>query len=279
MKLFIANSSKQSVGGGWSFIANLKKALPGLVTDDYEQAEVYFIASPSMVQRDEVLEAKRNGKKIVLRIDNAVRNSRNRNTGMSRMKDFALWADLVIFQSRWAREYLEPFVNVSSMIIHNSVDETIFYQGTNPLNHHYLYSRYSRDETKGWEMARYYFSQIALREPEAKLTIIGQFSPELVEGNFDFYMDEKFTFMGVQPAQVVAEQLRLTNYLIAPYFNDACSNTIIEALLCGCELYEEPMLKTGGTPEIISAFKNQGPEYFHLGRMGAQYKDVIEKLA
>lgn len=276
--VFVANSSQQQIGGGWSFISNFKLALHDKVTEDYDNAKVYFIASPTMVQREEVAQAKRDGKKIILRIDNAVRNSRNRNTGMTRMKDFAQAADAVIYQSSWARGYLLPFLDVSGEVIHNSADESIFHGPNVSKPMTFVYSRYNRDETKNVEQARYYFSRIFERDSSAHLNIIGQYSPELVNGNFDFYAGEKFDFFGVQTPDVVAEILRRSRTLIAPFFNDACSNTIIEALLCGCEVFDEPMTKTGGTPEILSAFKNQGPDYFHLARMGAQYWEVIEDV-
>ena len=109
MKIHLAKYEPNRIGGGWTFMRNLVKAMQEELFVDYENADIYFIASPSMVSRDEVKQAKADGKSIVLRLDNAVRNSRNRNTGMSRMFDFAQMADLVIYQSQWARDYLEPF--------------------------------------------------------------------------------------------------------------------------------------------------------------------------
>lgn len=277
--IYLANSSQQKYGGGFSFIDNFRKAMGTQVTDNYDQANVYLIPGPTMVQREEVAQAKRDGKKVILRVDNAVRNSRNRNTGMSRMKDFAKAADAVVFQSRWTRDYLTPFLDVSGEVIHNAVDESVFHsRGRNAKPMTFLYSRYNRDETKNWEMARYQFSQTWLHDKSAELTIIGNFSPELVEGSFDFYMGERVIFLGVQPPEQIATVLRSVEYLIAPYYNDACSNTIIEALLCGCEVLGEPMLSTGGTPEILAAYESFGPEYFYLERMAAQYRDVIGKL-
>jgi hypothetical protein len=112
MKIYIARLELGRTGGGWSFQDNFYNGLKDHVTANIEEADVYFISSPSMVQRAEVQEAKAKGLKIVLRLDNAVRNSRNRNTGMSRMKDFAEWADLVVYQSEWAKDYLLPFTGV-----------------------------------------------------------------------------------------------------------------------------------------------------------------------
>lgn len=276
--IYVANSSTQPYGGGFSWVSNFKKAMGSEITEDYGKADVYLIPSPTMVQRDEVKDAKRHGKKIVLRVDNAVRNSRNRNTGMSRMQDFAKWADLVVYQSRWAKDYLDPFLNVGGEVIHNSVDESVFHGPNNARPMTFLYTRYNRDETKNWEQARYYFSRAWMRDNSAHLKIVGNFSPELLEGWFDFYQGERFDFFGVQPPDVLADLYRTSRTVIAPYFMDACSNTVIEALLCGCEIYDEPMLKTGGTPELLDAFKHQGPEYFHLDRMKAQYKEAINKL-
>ena len=110
MKIYIAKFEPDRIGGGWSFASNFHDGMGDLITANYDEADIYFITSPSMVQRDEVAKAKADGKKIVLRLDNAVRNSRNRNTGMTRMKDFAEWSDLIIYQSNWAKDYLMPFL-------------------------------------------------------------------------------------------------------------------------------------------------------------------------
>ncbi len=278
MQIYLANSSKQQYGGGFSFLSNFRKSMGNLITDDYDQADVYFIGSPTLVQREEVAHAQAAGKKIILRLDNAVRNSRNRNTGMSRMVDFAKAADIVIFQSRWAKDYLQPFLDVSGEVIHNSVDQSVF-SGTNVGQQgSYIYSRYNRDETKGWEIARYHFSRIWQRDNSVDLKIIGNFSPELVDGHFDFYQGEKFDFFGVQEPEVISDLLRASKYFLYTYFMDACSNSLIEALLSGCEIVDvQGMAQTGGAPELLSAFREQGAEYFHLDRMAAQYREAIEK--
>lgn len=281
MKIYLANSSKQSLGGGWSWISNFRKGMGELVTDKYDEADVYLVPSPTMVQREEVQKAKLAGKKIVLRIDNAVRNSRNRNTGMTRMKDFAEWADLVIFQSAWAERYLIPFLDIpigKTVVIMNGVDGEVFHARNRKQDSNiYLYSRYNRDETKNWEMARYIFSQIHVeRRGDCQLWIAGQFSPELVESNFDFYNDESYRFLGVQDYHTLADIYRQSSHLIYTYFNDACSNTLIEALCCGCEILDPyKMSETGGAFEIVDKFQAYGPYYFDNSRMCDEYKEAI----
>lgn len=286
IKIYLANSSEQKIGGGWTWLSNFRKAMGEMITEDYEEANVYLIPSGSMVGREEVQKAKEDNKRIVLRVDNALRNSRNRNTGMTRMKDFAKWANLIVYQSNWARKYLMPFLNHDGVVIHNSIDTSLF----NPYNRQpqdrtiYLYTRFNRDETKNWEVARYWYSVKQRQDHNAELWIVGNYSPELIEGNFDFYHNERYKFLGVQPLENMVSIYKQTNYLIFTYFNDACSNTLIEALCCGVNLSGYDLHKeSGGSPEILARFedpfnKEQGLEYFGLERMARQYKEAIERL-
>lgn len=286
MRIYLANSSQQKFGGGFSWIANFRKGMGSRVTDEYDNSDVYLVPSPTMVQREDVIKAKDDGKRIVLRIDNAVRNSRNRNTGMSRMHDFAEWADLIIYQSRWARKYLMPFLGKDGAVIHNGIDTSIFNRDSRNNSDHqiYLYSRFNRDETKNWEAARYWFSQMSVKDRSAELWIVGNFSPELIEGNFDFYNGELYKFWGVQTPETLVSIYKQCNALIYTYFCDACSNTLIEALCCGLRIEGYPFfLETGGAPEIMQYFTDpfkydDGLKYFGLERMCRQYIEEIKKL-
>lgn len=274
MKIYIPHSEDNKTGGGWSWISNIKKAIPEHLTS-YELCDIYLIPSPSMCSKEEVDQAQADGKKIVLRVDNIVRNSRNRNTGMSRMKRFAQQANLVIYQSEFARTLLLPYLERDGVVILNSVDTRIFNPSGRMENEvaKYMYSRVNRDETKNWEMARLLFQQESWkRRGQTKLNIVGQFSPELIEYNFDFYMNEDYNFWGVMtdPASL-ASIYRDSDYFIYSYWNDACSNSLIEALCCGCVISDpHAMLKTGGAPEIVENFMADN-DYFKLERMGHDY--------
>lgn len=281
MKLYIAKQDDNKLGGGWSWISNAKKALADHLVS-YEESEIYLIPSPSMVTKEEVDQAQSDGKKIVLRVDNIVRNSRNRNTGMSRMKRFAEQANLIIYQSEFARSLLIPYLGRDGVVILNSVDTSIF----NPTGRQenevakFMYSRVNRDETKNWEMARLLFQQENWkRRGQAKLNIVGQFSPELIEYNFDFYMDEDYNYWGtISDPSTLASIYRDSDYFIYSYWNDACSNSLIEALCCGCVISDpHAMLITGGAPEIVEAF-NKDNNYFTLDRMGRDYLKAMETL-
>lgn len=277
-KIHIAKYEPNRVGGGWSFARQFADQIKEYLSD-YESADWYFITSPSMVSRDEVKQAQSDGKKILLRLDNIVRNSRNRNTGMSRMYDFAHMADVVIYQSDFARQLLMPFLKVDGSVILNGCDQSIFntFGRTESVNARYLYSRFNRDETKNWEMARTIFQDESVNNEYALLTIVGQFSDEMREYNFDFFNDESYKYLGVISDPVaMANIYRMNDYLIYTYFNDACSNTLIEALSCGCEILDPyDMLLTGGAPEIMTAFEHFGDEYFDIKRVAFQYLEAM----
>lgn len=276
MKVWIANESKQQFGGGFSFIANIQKALD-VFTNDYSEADIVLIPSASMVKPEVAEQAKADGKSVVLRIDNALRNSRNQNKGMARMKRMAEVADLVVYQSAWSQKYLAPFTGKKGRVILNSVNESIFKPGSPAEPFTYLYSRFNRDETKGWEVARYWYSQRQQFQPGARLTIAGQFSEDLINSNFDFYMDEHYRYIGVQDLETMADVYRQHKYLIYTYFNDACSNTLIEALMSGCHIVGPHYFKTtGGADQIIRRFGTYGREYFSLPRMAKEYMEVFE---
>lgn len=262
MKIHIANYDPNRIGGGWTFQSNLAK----LGQNAYEDSDIYFITSPSIVDRKEVMQAKSDGKKIVLRLDNALRPSRNRNTGMTKMYDFCQIADLVIYQSEWAKKFLMPFTHTDGVVILNGVDTERFTPNNRGAIDSYLYVRSSRDEGKGWINAWYWF----VNNP-GTLEIVGKFSSENIEYNFDFYNHERFRFMGEQ--RNMPDVYHRNKYFLYSYWSDACSNTLIEARASGCEIIDvDGALKTGGAPEIMAC------EDLSLERMCKEYSKVLAKL-
>lgn len=226
----------------------------------WQDADIVFIAGATMFSRETLEKIKAAKKKIVLRVDNIPKNSANRNCGISRLKACAEAADLVIYQSQWSRDLLIDLIGKDGEVIYNGADTDIFYPSKNrPRPETYVYSRFGRGELKGWEMTWYAFQELHRTNVETtpELTIVGKFSPEQVEYGFDFFNGEKIKYLGViNDPHVWADILRSTETLIAPYIADACSNTIIEARLCGClietlDTHLLPSNLAGGTPEIL----------------------------
>lgn len=265
MRIYIPNYEPDRRGGGWTQARYLFEGLD--CTTDYDSADIFLITGPTMVSHDQVEKAKRDGKKIVLRVDNAVRDSRNRGTGMSRLKAFCDVADLVIYQSNWAREFLLPFTKKDGPVILNGVDTKRFSPGSSPKDNTYLYVRSSRDEGKQWIMAWYWF----VNNPGI-LEIVGKFSPENFQYHFDFFNNETFLFSG--ELQDMTDVYGRNKYFLYTYLNDACSNTLLEAKASGCEIVDVyGMLQTGGAPEIMAC------EDISIERMLKEYKNCLQAIA
>lgn len=287
MRISIVNESKQNIGGGFSFTDNITKGLKdeGIDLVDWREADIVLIPSASMITKELFREMKEAEKKLVLRVDNALRNTRNRGAGMTRMKEMAQGSDVIVYQSLWAKGFLKPFLGKDGIVIHNSVDETIFNTDGAKLdfskkgNPIYLYSRFNRDETKMWEVTWYQYQIIQRENPYAYLALVGQFSDELRQYNFDFFNNERYEYLGVMnDAESMARLYRGCDYLFANYFNDCFSNSYIEALLCGCKpisLYNE-LRDSGGSGELLGKFYAEGEEYYYLNRMVREYINLFE---
>ncbi|MHA1225153.1 MAG: hypothetical protein ACTSR2_00520 [Candidatus Hodarchaeales archaeon] len=282
MKIYIPQRAKYGIGGGWTFTRNIQKALGGKVqfVNSLEDCDIYFIPGSTLAERNEVKKVKGLKKKIVLRIDNVPRNSRNRNTGTFRLYDYSQLADEVIYQSEWARRWIYPFIKREGVIILNGTDETIFKPEGPKIpkegNPQYLYSRYNRDETKRWERAWYDFQKIYYENPEAHLWIVGRFSPEQEKYHFDFFggAEKRYRYFGVvKSPEEMAMIYRGADYLLYTYEMDACSNVLVEAIMCGMKI----ILRTDGMGsawEIMKAPKEQ----LTLKFMGERYLEVFNKV-
>lgn len=264
MNIHILNYEPERRGGGWTAARYLAE---GLGHVPYEEADTVIITGPTMASHDQVSQAQRDGKKIVFRVDNAVRDSRNRGTGMTRMLAFCQAADLVIYQSHWAKKFLYPYTKTDGAVILNGVDTKQFYPSpSRQLGENYLYVRSSRDEGKQWIMAWYWF----VNNP-GHLRIVGKFSAENLEWNFDFYNNERYQFLGEQPD--LSSIYRDSKYFLYTYLNDACSNTLLEARASGCEIIDVyGMLKTGGAPEIMAC------KDISVERMIKEYKQCLAAI-
>lgn len=269
MHIHISNQSKQSLGGGFIFLQNLIAGSVGKAkfVDNWKDAHAILIGSVTMTTRQEIEEPKSHKKKIILRIDNMPKDSRNRGTAFSRMKDFAKMADVIVFQSYWAKDYVgswlqhEHKVNIkSSRVIYNGVDTRYFYHKDDPRTRGetYLYTTYNTDENKRFPEAAYDFHlrhRTAKRSgsPLPKLKLVGNFGKDLPQYKFDFFDGENITYSPpISDRQLMADTFRSCQYLYFPAFADASPNTVSEAIACGCKvLLPNPI---GGTMEVLEQF-------------------------
>lgn len=282
IKIFIPQRAQEGIGGGWTFTRNIIKALDGKVefTNNLSSTDIYFMTSSSTTERDEAQFAKQIGKRMVLRVDNVPRNSRNRNTGTSKLYDFAQMADVIIYQSKWAKRFVSPFIRRDGIVIINGTDETVFRKEGAVIpkdgNPQYLFVRHNRDETKRWEKAWYDFQTAFFDNNLAHLWIVGQFDPSNITFNFDFFggAEYRYKYFGViEDRNEMAKMYRSADVLLLPYFIDACSNTAIEAKLCGCKI-EYDRYQGGGTSEIMNTSNSE----LTLKVMGSKYLEIFKSL-
>jgi len=284
ISIYIPNESKQSLGGGWTFLRNFKKAFSKYgdvkFVSQWQDCDILFIVGATLTPRDEVVRAKEAGKKIVFRVDNIPKDSRNRGTAFSRMIDYARLADVIVFQSEWAKDYAGWWfvdnsidINTKGRIIYNGVDTDFFYEDSSVKNNNrYIVVQYNRDENKRIPEAFYIFHQAYRENKDIELFVVGQFSPELVTYNFDFFAGERVHYVGVvEDPKQMGDMFRSSGYLIFPAFADAAPNTVLEARACGCEIVG--VNATGGTIEMLEL-----PKVRTIETMGEEYRMVFEDI-
>jgi glycosyltransferase involved in cell wall biosynthesis len=254
-KIKIPKQTRITLGGGQSFISNLQKVLSPLgyefITEgDYD---VLFIAGATLCEKETFREAKEKGKPIILRVDNILEDGKNRNSGMSRLKEFAEGATVIVYQSEWAKRMLQSFCG-NGIVIYNGVDTDIFYPRKERKDWEGLrifYSKYSRNETKQFHEVLYWFREYNLEKKDDTLVLVGRYADDKlkIDHPFEFFNGENYDYKGViQEKERIAKIMRSCDVAFLPYAFDACSNTILESQACGLPVIYSP---TGGTPEII----------------------------
>lgn len=265
MRIKTNGINKTETGGGSTFLRNLQKALKEFgdeLVETGEDYDAYLVAGASLSDRSEVEEAKRKGKPIVLRVDNILEDSRNRNTGMRKMREFAQLADVIVFQSEWAKRLLKPYCG-DGIVIYNGVDTDVFYPRKTEKtwdNLRILYTKNSRNEVKRFHEVQYWWREYCLDKDDDTLVLVGNFAREMqqIDHPFEFHNDESFEYKGLVSHEKLADIMRECDLAFLPYYADACSNTVLEAQACGL-----PVLYCdyGGTKEIIHM--GQKIDYIH----------------
>ncbi len=246
------DSQSGQTGGGTTFTRNLKSAMPESVqfVNSMDEAELLFIAGPTLCDRDTVRAAKSAKKPVVLRCDNIPEDHRNRGTGISRMKDFAEAADLVVFQSEWSRYMITRIVGGSGPVIYNGVDTKVFKpsaMGERPTT--FIYVKYSRNECKRFEEAQMLFREYVARvDKHAKLLVVGRYDQELINYGLGFFAGEDVEYLGVLEHARLADAYRRADVFLFPSFGDACPNVVLEAMATGLSVVHH---RWGGTRELV----------------------------
>ena len=256
MRIKLPKATQVGIGGGISFISNFRKAIKPFghtIVEEGQDYDLLFISGATLCDRETYLHAKENGKKIILRVDNILEDSKNRNTGMPRMEEFAQDCDVVVYQSEWAKKLLTPHCG-EGMVIYNGIDTDIFHPLDKPKDWEGIrifYSKYGRGEGKNFNVVQYFFREYCVESEDATLVLAGRFADEIQRINhpFEFHNDEDYQYLGVvEDPNRLAEIMQSCDVALLPYFSDACSNTVLEAQACGLPVIYD---HSGGTPEIV----------------------------
>lgn len=264
MKIYIPqlNRLTESIGGGNTFAKNFARFIPEDISiiDSINNADVFFIVGPTTCERDEFNQAKQLGKKIILRLDGVPEDWRNRNTGTSRMLDYAKEAHKVIVQSKYILNHIVPTLDIETNkveLIYNGIDKSIFYPGENKENL-YAHVHYRKDPNKRYEEVVNTFRDIWIGNKDVELWLIGRYPTMYKDYNFGFYNNENYKYWGIKKGGELAELLRQTKYFIWPSYADPAPNVLLEALHCGCEPIK--VNDYGGSKELIDEF-NKGRDF------------------
>jgi len=276
MKIYVPNISRTPIGGGFSFLRNFKEGLKDKVefVDNWEDCEIVFVFGITAIDKGEIIKAVRAGKKLVLRVDNIPRKSRNRRQSPAeRLREFGEIASAVVYQSEWCKKYVEYFAG-PGIIINNGVDTSIFNPKDRTTDRKtFLYINYNDNPNKRFDEAMYWFEQEWKKNNDIKLIIAGtvpRIYLENPEYNWDLNVPATVEYVGIlQKPKEVAALMKKCTYILFPAFAEAYPNTLLEAMACGVDpvfLCEE-----GGAMELylnnlrsVKTIQEMGDEYLKL---------------
>jgi glycosyltransferase involved in cell wall biosynthesis len=284
IKIYCPNTKEDGIGGGWTFLRNFKKGMKDKVhfVESWNECDILFITGVTITEKDEVYAAKAAGKKIVLRVDNVPRKSRNkRSSPHERLKEFSELSDIVIYQSEWAKNYCYPLCG-DGPVIYNGVDESIFKPDVAKQNkNRYLYAYHGNNEQKNFWEAHLRFQYEFRENSEAEFWFIYDFQrqeQELHDAHYDFWNGEKHLHLGkVDRPEDMADIMQQCAYLIYPAISDAAPNVVLEARACGLQVVFPASRDLAGTQELLEiqdiSIERMSDEYFGI------FQILIQDLA
>ena len=281
MKVYVPQLNRNQIGGGWSFINNLRKALPGVDFTEDLNADMSFVPGATMVDKPELLP-----RPIVLRLDGIPHDERNRGSGMNKLKKLAEMADYLVYQSEFAKRRLKMYLGdkENSTIITNGVDTELF-RPKKKVERTFVYVSYRKDPAKRFEEARELFTLYAYDYPDAKLALVGRFATDQMKYGYGFYNNEKVQYVGVLQHKELAELLGQTEMLLFPSYMDWCPNTVLEAMSCGCGIIynsyggvEELVYGDGLCTNTIYAAESRGIDLMEYYRSKLRPEDIADGI-
>lgn len=277
MKLHIPYISDQSIGGGYTFYRNFIKAAakhaPNLgIVEENEPHEILFAFSPTTVSGEAIERAKESGAKFVLRMDGVPEDSRNSGRGTRRLVEYALKADLIIYQSEFVYKTLGQILRNNGatkphLIIPNGVDTDVYRPDGEKIafvgNPNILAIAYRKDNNKRYEETLAMYREYWMNNKDANLVLIGRYPSEWQDYNMGFFNGERFQRMGIVTDDTAkAAMIRSCQLLFYPSFADPAPNVVLEAMACGVPVLYQPY---GGVTEMVGIDAGRGGNEINYG--------------
>lgn len=253
------DNSRPQLGGGWTFMKTFRKYAERAGVEfvsSWQDCDVVLVAGVTLVETSEIWEAHVAGKKVIYRVGNVPRKSRNRkNTPSLRMKSLANMADVVVHQSEWSRNYCMPLVG-DGPVIYNGADMEIFKAPEKKSERErWLFAYHNKNEIKGFWTAHLMFQLRHRVNPDAEFWFIYDFGKDLEElenARFDFWNGEHFAHIEKQETpEGMAEIMKSCTHFVYPAVWDACPNEVLEARACGLEVVGVASKELAGTQELL----------------------------
>ena len=278
MKILIpCDTDANGIGGGLSFLRNIKKGLEQAkhrVVSSGE-ADICLVPAPTMIIRETFYDIKKR-MPIVLRIDGVPEDWRNRGTGTPRLKEFTKDANVVIYQSDFIKDTLGALLGRKGGVIRNGVDYSIFKPTGSqaPLpkgDPRILHIMWRQDPNKRPEEVIQAYREYYLMNKKSLLVLVGRYPKGWSDYKFGLFKDEKHIHIGSARDEDLAEIMRACDIMWYPSWGDPAPNVVSEVIACGLQV--ELVSDYGGVKEIV---KQGMPNSIKV--MAEEYVTVFEML-
>jgi len=266
MKVYIPNVSKTEIGGGWTFLRNLKKASEKLddleIVNSSETPDVLFAFSPTTIDGETIQKYKAKGIPFVLRLDGVPEDSRNSGKGTRRLVEYAKEADYIVYQTRFVQETLGKIlhnlgVEAPGKVVYNGVDTEVFtpkgpkmpFEGKLKI----LHVNYRKDNNKRVEEVVQMYRELWTERHDTNLILMGRYPTEWVQYGMGLFAGEKYQTVGVvTDEKYKAMIMRSCDVLFYPSYADPAPNVVLEAMASGLPIIYNWY---GGVAEMVHGIK------------------------